>query len=131
VIGGFRRNDFHPSRYSGAGPDATPPLVPPPRTGPDAAATADDSVALYGVLAAGTRSGSVAAMNGTSVAAPQITRLIAGWMTNGVASDRAALQNFARTSDTRPSPSGPAPDQRIGAGRIEMPARVKQRRTRL
>jgi hypothetical protein len=130
VIGGFRRNDFHPSRYSGAGPDATPPLVPPPRIGPDAAAAADDSVALYGVLAAGTRSGSVAAMNGTSVAAPQITRLIAGWMTNGVPSDRAALQNFARTSDTRPSPSGPAPDQRIGAGRIEMPARVKQRRTR-
>jgi hypothetical protein len=129
VIGGFRRSDYHPSRYSGAGPVATPP-VPPPRTGPDAAAVADDSVALHGILAAGTRSGSVVAMNGTSVAAPQITRLIAEWMTNGLASDRAALQTFARTSDTRPAPSGPAPNQRIGAGRIERPARVKARWTR-
>jgi hypothetical protein len=130
VIGGFRRSDYHPSRYSGAGPVATPPTVPPPRTGPDAAAVADDSVALHGVLAAGTRSGSVVAMNGTSVAAPQITRLIAEWMTNGLASDRAAVQTFARTRDTKPPPSGPAPNERIGTGRIETPARVKERWTR-
>lgn len=120
VIGGFRRSDCRPSRYSGAGPVATPPMAPP-RTGPDAAAIADDSVALHGILAAGTRTGSVVAMDGTSVAAPQITRLIAEWMSSGLPSDRAALQTFAGTHDSCPPLAIPAPDQRIGAGRIGSP----------
>ena len=127
VIGGFRRSDCRPSRYSGAGPVATPPTVPPQRTGPDAAAVADDSVALHGILGAGTRTGSVVAMNGTSVAAPQITRLIANWMSLGSASDRAAVQNFAATNDTCPTPSAPAPSERLGAGRIALPARSAER----
>ena len=100
VIGGFRRSDHRPSRYSGAGPVATPLNIPPPRTGPDAAAVADNSAALHGLLGAGTRTGSVVAMNGTSVAAPQITRLIARWMSLGLASDRTAVQDFAATNDT-------------------------------
>src|SRR6266478_3072258 len=127
VIGGFRRSDCHPSSYSGAGPVATPPTVPPPRYGPDAAAVADDTVALHGVLAAGTRTGSVVAIAGTSVAAPQITRLIAEWMASGSATDRAAVQYFAAANDTCPPLSGPSPEQRIGAGRIERPPRVRVR----
>jgi hypothetical protein len=126
VIGGFRRSDYDPSCYSGAGPVATPAIVPPPRHGPDAAAVADDSVALHGVLAAGTRTGSVVAMTGTSVAAPQITRRIAKWMTTGLMTDRAAVQYFAAANDPAPLPSRPAPE-RIGAGRIERPPRVKVR----
>ena len=126
VIGGFRRSDCHPSSYSGAGPVATPPTVPPPRYGPDAAAVADDSVALHGVLAAGTRTGSVVAMAGTSVAAPQITRLISELMASGLATDRVAIQYIA-ASDPCPPASGPSPEQRIGAGRIERPPRVRTR----
>jgi hypothetical protein len=127
VIGGFRRSDRRPSRYSGAGPVATPLSVPPQRTGPDAAAVADDSVALHGLLGAGTRTGSVVAMNGTSVAAPQITRLIARWMSLGLASDRTAVQDFAAANDTFPAPAAPAPNERIGAGRIELPPRIVER----
>ncbi len=121
VVGGFRRSDCAPSRYSGAGPVATPVTVLPRRTGPDAAAIADDSVVLHGVLAAGTRTGSVVAMDGTSVAAPRITRLIAEWMSSGLPSDRSALQTFAATNDACPPLTITAPDQRIGAGRIGSP----------
>jgi len=127
VIGGFRRSDYAASRYSGSGPIVSPPgIVGPWRVGPDATAVADDSVALHGVLAAGTRTGSVFAMDGTSVAAPQITRLIAGLMTAGLASDRAAVQAIATTVD----PAPPLPPQRGGAGRIEMPPRNPKRWTR-
>jgi hypothetical protein len=79
-------------------------------------AVADDSAVLHGVLAAGTRTGSVCAMDGTSVAAPQITRLIAALMTAGMASDRAAVQAIAAGVD----PAPPLPPRRGGAGRIEL-----------
>ena len=48
-----------------------------PVDGPDLAAVSEESPALAGVLAAGTYSGSVAILGGTSVAAPQITRALA------------------------------------------------------
>lgn len=115
VIGGFRHSDRTASEYSGSGPVATP------RTGPDAAAIADDSVALHGILAAGTRSGSVVAMRGTSVAAPQVTRWISKWMTDNLASDRAAVQGFASGGDPKaPAPGSPL-EERLGRGRIDGP----------
>lgn len=124
VVGGFRRSDYHATRYSGAGPIVYPAgIVGPWRDGPDATAVSDDSVALHGVLAAGTRTGSVCAMNGTSVAAPQVTRLIAGLLTAGLASDRTALQAIAKVAD----PAPPLPPQRGGAGRIEFPPRNRER----
>ena len=127
VIGGFRRSDYAATRYSGAGPIVAPPgIVGPWRDGPDATAVADDSVALHGVLAAGTRTGSVFAMDGTSVAAPQITRLIAGLMTAGLASDRAAVQANATAVDPPPPPP-PLPPRRGGAGRIELLPRNRER----
>jgi hypothetical protein len=111
VIGGFRRSDKTPSRYSGSGPVGTPGL-----TGPDASAVADDSAVLHGVLAAGTRTGSVVALSGTSVAAPQVTRIVAKLMTQNLANDRAAIQDIARAGD----PNAPTPE-RLGAGRIKRP----------
>jgi hypothetical protein len=119
VIGGFRRCDKTPSEYSGSGPTATPTVVPPRRTGPDAAAAADDSPVLLGLLAAGTRTGSVAAMSGSSVAAPQITRRISELMTSALASDRGAVQVVAAAGD----PNAPGPNtvlrERLGTGRID------------
>ena len=124
VVGGFRRADYVASRYSGAGPIVYPPgIVPPWRDGPDVTAVSDDSQALLGVLAAGTRTGSVCAMDGTSVAAPQITRLIAQLMSAGLANDRTAVRALAGVVD----PAPPLPPQRGGAGRIEMPPRNKKR----
>lgn len=72
IIGGYRSKEGKPAPYSAGGPVASAD-----RSGPDALAVSDRSHVLTGVFAAGTRSGSVVAMNGTSVAAPQIARLIA------------------------------------------------------
>jgi hypothetical protein len=81
VVGGERASDNQPARYSSIGPDLNGK-----RGQPDKMATAERSVALRGVLAAGNASGSVVAMNGTSVAAPQAAAAIAeAWRTTGVA----------------------------------------------
>ena len=81
VAGGARKptQDAHPdsyraARYSGAAP------VRGLRTNcdPDVTAVSEDGDTLHGVLTSGTRSGSVVAVNGTSVAAPQVAR--AAWM---------------------------------------------------
>jgi hypothetical protein len=128
VIGAFRRSDFKAYRHSGAGPIIPPPGVPAWRDGPDATAVGQDSAALHGVLAAGTRTGSVFAMEGTSVAAPQITRLISEWMTLGLANDRTAVQNYANIND--PLPTKKLSPERGGAGRIELPPRDRNRWTR-
>ena len=73
VVGGYVRKNGKPAEYSAGGP-VTHPW---PRRGPDTSAVSDESRVLRGVLAAGTRSGSVVALDGTSVAAPQATRDIA------------------------------------------------------
>jgi hypothetical protein len=90
VVGGLQRDSLRPAPYSALGP-ALPPSA---RTGPDLMAPSEDSAARQGVRAAGTRSGSTAAMNGTSVAAPQVARWIAAEMAAGRSVDRQALQNF-------------------------------------
>jgi len=73
VVGGFKRKEMTVVKYSAGGP------VPATngRIGPDALAESETSNVRRFILAAGTRSGSVVAMNGTSVAAPQITRELA------------------------------------------------------
>jgi len=62
--------ECRPSPYTSSGPT-------PGREAPDFAAIADTDVTMPGVLAAGTYSGSVVAISGTSVAAPQVARSIA------------------------------------------------------
>jgi len=119
VVGGFRRCDRTPSVYSGSGPTSTPVTIPPQRTGPDAAAAADDSPVLRGLLAAGTRTGSVAAMSGSSVAAPQITRRIAELMTSALPSDRVAVQVGAAAGDPDAPGTNMVLRERLGAGRID------------
>jgi hypothetical protein len=63
-------NDCPPSDYASSGPTIS-------RDEPDCSAIADDGDALWGVLAAGTLSGSSVLMRGSSVAAPQIVRELA------------------------------------------------------
>ena len=81
VMGGYLGKERLPAKYSAAGavPLQMPPPPPPDLTPrwPDAMAVSEDSRVHAGVLAAGSYSGSVIAMGGTSVAAPQIARMVA------------------------------------------------------
>jgi hypothetical protein len=80
VIGGYRNSDLYPAFYSSHG---TRMLGGAP-VGPAWLTCCDESDVLPGVHAAGTRSGSVVAMNGTSAAAPQAARWIATeWLRTG------------------------------------------------
>jgi hypothetical protein len=71
VVGGYLRKETVPVKYSSAGAH-----VPPPRW-PTAMLVSEDSRVHSGVLAAGSHSGSVVGLGGTSVAAPQYARLLA------------------------------------------------------
>src|SRR4029453_16362099 len=77
IIGGYCHSDRFPARYSSHG-TRVQAAVP---TGPDWFECSDDSDVLRGLHAAGTQSGSIAAMNGTSVSAPLAARWIAqAWL---------------------------------------------------
>jgi hypothetical protein len=108
VVGGFVRRSRKPAEYSAGGPLAHRW----PRRGPDAIAVSDESRVLRGVLAAGTRSGSVVALNGTSVAAPQVARIKA---------DEVAGSGRAR------APEHPSDEEieRTGGERIERLRRAR------
>jgi hypothetical protein len=86
LVGGAVRTTGDPAApYVSSGPTET-------KCGPNLSFIIDESPAINGVLAAGSSSGSVVAMNGTSAAAPQAARLIAcrfasrpvaAWTANG------------------------------------------------
>jgi hypothetical protein len=75
VAGGYVILDGRKSPYSSAGPARPGPL--PLRRGPDYVLPCDESYALQGIRAGGTRSGSVFRLIGTSTAAPQLARHVA------------------------------------------------------
>jgi hypothetical protein len=75
VAGGYVVLDGRKSPYSSAGPARRGPL-PYRRVGPDYVMPCDESYALQGILAGGTRSGSVFRLIGTSAAAPQLARWV-------------------------------------------------------
>jgi len=136
VIGGYLGKEKVAARYSAAGAEVTivppPPAPPPPPQDrkpmrwPDAMAVSEDSRVHRGVLAAGSRSGSVVAMGGTSVSAPQIARIIADDLGNGGAGDHAWVQSQAEIA--MPASPGKPPEHRGGAGRILTTAIVKVKR---
>jgi len=131
VIGGIHYQDWRAAKNSAGGSVIRPPGRGAPNTdGPDAMTISDGSPAHYGILAAGSRSGSTVAMSGTSVAAPQIARWIADQMATGQAHDRQAVSQFAqagvaagyRTEANPPPGASPKPPAtRSGGGRIESP----------
>ena len=81
-MGGKRISDDSWARYSPRKPD--PDASRPERPGvvkvPDTHAYSDENPILLGLKAAGTRSGGVARLVGTSDAAPQVTRKILNGM---------------------------------------------------
>ena len=118
VVGGYVALDGEPALYSSAGPTDNPA-----RTGPDLVAVSDEGYARPGILASGTYSGSWVRLNGTSVAAPQVTRALAdkiaigeGYLQVVAMAEMAEAMAAGTTSpDQRPGPG------RIGAGRMKKP----------
>jgi hypothetical protein len=128
VVGGFRRGGGAAAPYSASGRALPPPGgVVPVRVGPDAMLPSEDAPSQCGVLAAGTRSGSCAAMNGTSVAAPLATQWIAERMAAGLPSDRPAIFGDALLGDPAQPPDKPPPE-RGGGGRVERTSNRRPRR---
>ena len=72
VVGAMVGSTGRFSDYSAAGPTLN--ATRPQENWPNWLAPGDESETLGGLLAAGTRSGRLVRMNGTSVAAPQVTR---------------------------------------------------------
>lgn len=122
VMGGFVRKDLSPADYSAGGPITKPAGARQAhRDGPDAMTVSEDSRVHAGVLAAGSRSGAVVAMGGTSVAAPAMTREIVERLAGQDRGDREAVKDIAqRQENTRPSDAKRPPRQRGGWGRIAL-----------
>ena len=129
VIGGYERRTRIVSHYSSAGPALKHGTYL--REGPEALVPADDSDAHPGVLGAGTRSNSVVAMDGTSVAAPQVARLVADLLMRGLPADSTEIRQLARQAEANPPPNLPNPPlpfgrERDGAGRLPLPPIVRR-----
>lgn len=81
VVGASVGLNGPPSAYSAAGPTLNKARH---SYWPDVLAPGDESSTLPGILAAGTRSGVLFRMKGTSVAAPQVARrILNAWVTGG------------------------------------------------
>ena len=118
VIGGFLRKEMVMAEYSSAG--ARQPRPRPPRW-PDASAPSEDSLVLEGRLAAGSHSGARVPLGGTSVAAPQVARMVADNLAAGGPGNNAYVQGLAALPPSEPPPPPavpPPPPERSGAGRI-------------
>ncbi|MEO1276310.1 MAG: S8 family serine peptidase [Pseudomonadota bacterium] len=118
TVGGYVAESGKMARYSSGGRtnDA-------PHPGPDVSAVSDDSRVHTGVLSAAVLSGGKAALNGTSVAAPQITKWLAERMAAGEPGTRDTAKAKAETCETSGIFEGRAPQPdvfRSGAGRIEL-----------
>lgn len=119
VVGGYIRKEDRPSLYSAGGPTSGT------RVGPDAMTVSNDSVVHRGRIAAGTRSGSTSILDGTSVAAPQVTRWISEHVVGNNLPDRNAVKTEA---ENNPFDGQPIPDPRRGHGKIEMLPIVRHER---
>lgn len=123
VVAGYVRGSGEPAAFSAAGP-VTPTRDAPlaGRDGPDALGASDDSTVVAGVLSAGSRCGSMVAMSGTSVAAPQAARWLADELGAGRPGDRTAIRQKAAADEQDGHWPGPPPDEaRGGGGRLDLP----------
>ena len=121
VVGGVYGKELTVVEYSAGGPITPTRGIHLNRLGPDALAVSDDSKVHRGVIAAGSRSGSAVAMNGTSVSAPQTTRKVACMLADPTKSgNRDAVRHAAAAEEAATRGGRPAlqPEIRTGKGRI-------------
>lgn len=134
VVGGFHRREHKAASYSAGDFDT--------RSGkPGYMTVCEASSTLLGVLAAGTKSGSTVALNGTSVAAPQITRRIAELMAAGKSDQqiKAGLDAVALADEhdleaftaINPQIYPAVMTERKGLGRLKQKIHRKSERERL
>jgi hypothetical protein len=122
IVGGYRVSDGEAARYSACGPTRSNA-----RSGPDVLAPTERSAVRHGILAAGTRSGSVVAASGTSIAVPKGIR----WRATEIAKlptipadcldERLTVKEAVASHEQDPErpPRAPTlPKERGGAGRI-------------
>lgn len=109
VVGGYRCKSHEPASYSAAGNSSR--MV-------DGLAKSDESWVSRGVWGPAVRSGVLFRMDGTSAAAPQVTRAIANWMSTGK-SIQAPWPQFLAAAQAQP-PGSPisVKDPRTGFGRL-------------
>lgn len=116
TAGGYSEDDGRVADYSAGGPNT--PAEADGRRKPDVLLPSDGSRVLYGVLAAGARSAGRVALDGTSVAAPQLARHIAERLAAGKPAHRAAMQGVADASTIGVIGDFPEPPERSGWGRL-------------
>ena len=116
VVAGYAMDSGDAAPYSGCG-DLGSPHGP---YSPDVAAISDRSPSQPGILASGTLTGTTLPINGTSVAAPQVTRLLADKMAAGEPTFEAAkgalIADAAGQDTARGLP--PLPAELAGSGRL-------------
>lgn len=126
-VAGYRQRSEKSALYSGAASDTMP--------APDLAAPSDRSRVITGILAAGSASGSRVALNGTSVAAPQVARAVADILAAGTPAERADMITAMTHPPTYPAPGtyppntpgAPTLDQLRGRARLFDPNRDQKR----
>jgi hypothetical protein len=125
VAAGYCESEKYPATYSSHGTRDAWALT----GSPDWLAVSDDSPACRGVLAAGTMSGSIVAMNGTSVAAPQATRQIADYRlaTGAWPAVLPGTSPFLQPPAARPIPAGEIGAAGGGGLLPALPRRVSRR----
>jgi Subtilase family len=120
VVAAYTEQSRQLSDYSAAGPLTETPMSPTPfREGPDAAAKADQSDVIWGVISAGSRCGSYVRLNGTSVAAPRVARLASEHIGN---CEHSAREWLAHAVQEAPFELADKPAHtRMGQGGISIP----------
>lgn len=116
VIAGYVRSDDDMADYSAGGPTQNAVRL----AGPDASAVSDDSPVLSGVLSAGSSSGSLVAMNGTSVSTPTVARWAAGRMAQAPTAPFGRLQVVVQALTDDPMTPDKPSIFRTGGGRMDL-----------
>lgn len=127
VIGSYRATDGKPSTFSSA---ASSEPVGDGRAAPTAILPGADGAARFGLLAAGSKSGSAAAMQGTSFSTALATRSVAlamlDWIDGGRRGDAPGAEDWfqaeAVTDEAARSWPGRVTPVKAGFGRMKAPA---------
>ncbi|WP_112321038.1 S8 family serine peptidase [Oceanibium sediminis] len=124
VVGGYIDRSGALPAYTAGGPTNTAN-----RPGPDAVTVADDSKVHRGVVGSAVLSGGKVTLGGTSVAAPQVTRALAGVLATGGKADRAEVAAMAQADDPARFPNrAPTPGAaRGGEGRLQLSPQAARR----
>lgn len=133
VIGSYRGSDGKPSIFSSA---ADPDALPDGRKQPTCLLPGQDGLARFGLLAAGSKSGSAALMSGTSFSTALATRAVSqamlGWIDGGrsgtAPGDESWFQSRVSADEASAGWPGGTVPEKAGYGRMTAPSTGRIRR---